>query len=62
MAEEIIRDNCKELDIEVIDIRTCVRGIYGRLPVIIKLLRKVLSKTLRNQWGMGGKWCNNSIV
>ncbi len=114
-SEEIIRETCKELDIEVIDmavnvdhvhlfikyppkysvswigkrikgrssklleidfhnLRSGVRDSFmpisrreisfckaksasiGRLLVITKLLRKVLSKTLRNQWGMAGTW------
>ncbi len=40
-AEEIIRETCKELDIEVIDMAMNVD--------YIKLLRKVLLKTLRNR-------------
>ncbi|RJS75067.1 hypothetical protein CW713_11970 [Methanophagales archaeon] len=46
-AEEIIRDNCKELDIEVIDMAVNVDHVH--LFIKNPFRKSLYGKTLRNQ-------------
>jgi len=56
VAEEIISENCKELDIGIIEMAMNVDPIhlFIRNPFRKSLIKN--ASLLRNPWGMAGKW------